>query len=96
MERLKELEKIYDSTFRFEKVYDSTFRDNGSTLMEELYWGGHDKDMLNAMRYDDDIKQDIINSKDVLKESDNVYAREIMIEKFIEKYDIFVQKIKLI
>lgn len=86
MERLKELEVIYDSTFR----------DYGSVLMEELYWGGHDKDILKAMRYDDDIKQDIINSKDVLKESDNIYAKEIMIQKFIEKYDIFVQKIKLI
>ena len=86
MERLKELEAIYDSTFR----------NNGSTLMEELYWGGHDKNILKAMRYDDDIKQDIINLKDVLKESDNIYVIEIMIEKFIEKYDIFVQKIKLI
>lgn len=85
MERLKELEKMYDSTFR----------DSKSTLMEELYWGGHDKDILKAMRYDD-IKQDIINLKDVLKESDNIYVIEIMIEKFIEKYDIFVQKIKLI
>ena len=83
MERLKELEI----------VYDSTFRDKRSVLMEELYWGGHDKDILQAMRYDDDIKKDIINLKDVLKESDNVYAREIMIEKFIEKYDIFVKKL---
>lgn len=83
MERLKELEVIYDSTFR----------DYRSVLMEELYWGGHDKDTLQAMRYDDDIKQDIINSKDVLKENDNVYTREIMIEKFIEKYDIFVKKL---
>lgn len=83
MERLKELGM----------VYESTFRDNRSVLMEELYWGGHDKDILQAMRYDEDIKKDIINLKDVLKESDIVYAREIMIEKFIEKYDIFVQKL---